>query len=61
MSNEEVIKRSSLPITEPMLLQVQLRWVGHVTRTEDICISKAIIFSEFSKERVIVLLQEKAS
>ena len=61
VSNEEVVKRSSLPIIEPTLLQVQLRWVGRVARTEDIRISKAVISKEFSKERVILLLQDNAS
>ena len=60
-SNKEVFKRSSLPVTEPTWLQVQLRWVGRVARTEDIRISKAVISKEFSKERVILLLQDNAS
>ena len=32
VSNEEVLKRASLPSIESILLQVQLRWAGHVTR-----------------------------
>ena len=34
MSNVEVLKRASLPTIESILLQVQLRWAGHVTRME---------------------------
>ena len=36
VSNEEVLKRASLPSIESILLQVQLRWAGHVTRMEDV-------------------------
>ena len=30
MSNEEVLKTASLPSIESILLQVQLRWAGHI-------------------------------
>ena len=33
--NEDVLKRASLPSIQSILLQVQLRWAGHVTRMED--------------------------
>ena len=46
MSNEEVLKRASLPSIESILLQVQLHWAGHVTKMEDICMPKAVFFSE---------------
>ena len=38
VSNEEVLKRAALPI----LFQVQLRWVCHVTRMEDVRMPKAV-------------------
>ena len=47
--NKEVLKRASLPSIESILLQVQLYWVGHVTRMEDVCMPKAVFFSEFKE------------
>ena len=49
MSNEEVLKRASLPWIESILLQVQLRWAGHVTRMEDVHMLKAVFFSELQE------------
>ena len=46
MSNEEVLKKANLPSIESILLQVQLRWAGHVLRMEDVCMPKAVFFSE---------------
>ena len=46
VSNEEVLKKASLPSIESILLQVQLCWAGHVTRMEDIRIPKAVFFNE---------------
>ena len=51
MSNEEALKRTSLPSIESILLQVQLRWAGHVIRMEDIRMSKAVFFSKLQKEK----------
>ena len=45
VSNEEVLKRASLPSIESILLQVQLRWPGHVTGMVDVHMLKAIFYS----------------
>ena len=45
VSNEEVLKRASLPRIKSILLQVQLCWTGHITRMEDVRMSKAVFFS----------------
>ena len=49
VSNEEVLKRASLPSIEFILLQVQLRWVGHVTGMEDLRMHKAVFFSKLQE------------
>ena len=46
VSNEEVLKRANLPSIESILLQVQLRLAGHVSRTEDARMPKPVFFSE---------------
>ena len=51
VSNEEVLKRASLSSLESILLQVQLRWAGHVTRMEDVHLPKAVFFSELQGKR----------
>ena len=52
VSNEEVPKRASLPNIESILLQVQLRLVGHVTRMEDVGMPKAVVFSELQERKL---------
>ena len=49
--NKEVVKKASLPSTESILLQVQLRWAGHVSRVEDKHMPKAVFFSELQKRK----------
>ena len=49
MSNQEVLKKASLPSIESILLQVQVPKADHVTRMEDIHMPKAIFFSELQE------------
>ena len=49
VSNEEVLKRASLPSIESILLQVQLRWAGHVTRMEDTRMPRAVFSTELQE------------
>ena len=54
--NEEVFKKASLPSIESILLQVQLRWAGYVTRVEDVRMSKAVFLATPKKESAIVVV-----
>ena len=60
MSNDEVLKRASLPSIESILLQVQLRWAVHVTRMEDVCMPKAVFFSELQEGKARSWCSKKA-
>ena len=47
--NEEVLKRASLLRIESILLRVQLRWAGHITRMEYVRMPKTVFFSELQE------------
>ena len=61
ISNEKVLKRASLPSKESILLRVQLRWAGHVTRMEDECMPKAVFSVSSKKESAFEMLQESVT
>ena len=48
-SNEEALKRASLPSIWSILLQLQLLWAGHVTWMEDVRMPKAVSFRELQE------------
>ena len=51
MSNEEALKRASLPSIESFVLHVQLRWAGHVTGMKYVRMLKAVFFSELQERK----------
>ena len=61
VSNEEVLKRASLPSIESILLQVQLRWAGHFRRMEDVCMPGAVFFSELKEGKRDSVLHESVT
>ena len=61
MSNEEVLKRASLPSIESILLQEQLRWAGHVTKMGNVRMPKAVSPASSKKESAIVVLKESVT
>ena len=60
VSSEEVLKKASLSSLESVLLQIQLRRAGHVSRTDDIRMPRAVFFSDL-QESVIVVLHESVT
>ena len=50
-SNEEVLKRVSLPSIECILLQMHLRWAGHVTRVEDVRMPKSSLLQRSPRRK----------
>ena len=42
---------ASLPNIDSILLQVRLRWTDHVTRIEDMPMSKEVFFNEFQERK----------
>ena len=51
VSKKEVLNKTSLPSIEPILLQVQLRWAGLVSRMEDTRMPEAVYFRELQKRQ----------
>ena len=60
VSNEEVLKRASLPSIESILLRVQLRRDGHVTRMEDVRKPKAVFLQRALRRKARSWCSENA-
>ena len=48
VTNQEVLRRSSMPGVEVLIMKVQLRWTGHVMRMEDSRLPKQSFCSELA-------------
>lgn len=48
ITNVEVLEQAEIPSVEATILKHQLRWAGHVSRMEDHCLPKIVMFSELS-------------
>ena len=47
--SEKVLTKANLPSIKSVLSQVQLRWIGHLARLEDIHTQKAVLLSEIQE------------
>ena len=48
INNLIVLERADIPSIESMLLKIQLRWAGHVSRMEHHCLSRIILYGELT-------------
>ena len=46
VNNADVLYHAGLPSMHTLLIQLRLRWLGHVRRMEDGCIPKYIVYGE---------------
>ena len=60
VSNEQVLKTASLPSIQSILLPVQLRWAGHVTRMEDVCMPKSSFLQRAPRRKARSWCSKKA-
>ena len=61
VSNEEVLKRASLPSIESILLHMQLRWADHVTRMNTYACPKQSSSASSRKESATMVLRESVT
>ncbi|XP_068692733.1 uncharacterized protein [Montipora foliosa] len=43
---EEVLNRAGLPSMEDLLIQMNLRWLGHVERMDHACLPRQLLYSQ---------------
>ncbi|XP_069187808.1 uncharacterized protein [Procambarus clarkii] len=51
VTNNTVIERTGVPSLFTLLKQRRMRWLGHVTRMEDGCILKDLLYGELASGR----------
>ena len=49
ISNDEVLKRAGMPSLKAILIQMNLRWLGHVERMDHECLPRQVFYSQLKE------------